>query len=139
MSNVKNIEVLNQTLSVFERDDGKLSKAKRSNAIVYTADQVKALRDNPSGDGVFNLGGRVRVSVINRDSFAAAIELNNDYLYQSGKHKKEALVLNFANPVHPGGGVRRGANAQEEDLCRKSSLLLSLESENARSFYAEHE
>ena len=45
------------------------------------------------------------------------------------------LVLNLASPVHPGGGVRRGARAQEEDLCRKSSLLLSLESKAARKYY----
>jgi len=45
------------------------------------------------------------------------------------------LVLNLANPVNPGGGVRRGAQAQEEDLCRKSSLLLSLESPAARKYY----
>ncbi len=45
---------------------------------------------------------------------------------------RKILVLNFANPVHPGGGVRRGARAQEEDLCRRSSLLPALESLVAR-------
>ena len=45
-------------------------------------------------------------------------------------------MLNFANPVNPGGGVRHGAVAQEEDLCRKSSLLLSLESEAAKPYFA---
>lgn len=45
------------------------------------------------------------------------------------------LVLNLANPVHPGGGVRRGASAQEEDLCRSSSLLWSLESDHAAKYY----
>ena len=34
-----------------------------------------------------------------------------------------------------GGGGRNGARAQEEDLCRKSSLLLSLESKEAREYY----
>ena len=47
----------------------------------------------------------------------------------------KVLVLNLASPVHPGGGVRRGARAQEEDLCRKSSLLLSLESKAAQRYY----
>ena len=51
------------------------------------------------------------------------------------EHSKEILVLNLANPVNPGGGVRRGARAQEEDLCRKSSLLLSLESADAGRYY----
>lgn len=36
-------------------------------------------------------------------------------------------VLNFASGVNPGGGVRHGAVAQEEDLCRCSGLLHGLE------------
>ena len=51
------------------------------------------------------------------------------------KKSKPILVLNLANPVNPGGGVRRGSKAQEEDLCRKSSLLLSLESSAASAYY----
>ena len=52
-----------------------------------------------------------------------------------GCENKGILVLNLASAVHPGGGVRRGARAQEEDLCRKSSLLLSLESDAAKAYY----
>ncbi len=44
-------------------------------------------------------------------------------------------LLNLANPWNPGGGVRHGARVQEEDLCRKSSLLLSLESRAAERYY----
>lgn len=71
--------------------------------------------------------GRCGYGCRNEDSFAAARKQYKD--------SKPVLVLNLANPVHPGGGVRKGAKAQEEDLCRKSSLLLSLESPEAAEYY----
>lgn len=51
---------------------------------------------------------------------------------------KKTAVLNFANPVEPGGGVWRGANAQEEYLCRASNLYNCLSCQNAAVFYAFH-
>lgn len=47
-------------------------------------------------------------------------------------------VLNFANPVTPGGGVLGGALAQEEDICRKSTLYCALTSHEARRYYLDH-
>ena len=53
-------------------------------------------------------------------------------------HKKTA-VLNFANPLEPGGGVTRGADAQEEYLCRASNLYKCLTGPNAAPFYEVHD
>lgn len=44
-------------------------------------------------------------------------------------------MLNLASATRPGGQTRNGASAQEEDLCRRTSLLLSLESEGAKRYY----
>lgn len=48
---------------------------------------------------------------------------------------KKIVVLNFASATRPGGGVRRGAIAQEEDICLCSNLLPCLESEEFEHYY----
>ena len=72
--------------------------------------------------------GHCRFNCENMDSYALARK-------RLSEGAEDVLVLNLANPVHPGGGVYRGAQAQEEDLCRKSSLLRSLESKAAHRYY----
>lgn len=49
--------------------------------------------------------------------------------------KGKVAVLNFANPNEPGGGVKRGARAQEECLCRCSNLYNVLATEVLAQFY----
>lgn len=45
---------------------------------------------------------------------------------QSQGQFTRTVVLNFANAYHPGGGVKNGAMAQEECLCRSSNLYSAL-------------
>ena len=55
------------------------------------------------------------------------------------KTGKKVCVLNFASSVNPGGGVKRGASAQEECLCRCSTLYPCLNVERFwNQFYYPH-
>ena len=52
---------------------------------------------------------------------------------------KKICILNFASAISPGGGVVHGSSAQEESLCRCSTLYFCLETpELRRGFYLPH-
>lgn len=52
---------------------------------------------------------------------------------------QKVCVHNFASATNPGGGVTRGSNAQEECLCRCSSLYFCINTSDMwNEFYAPH-
>jgi len=106
----------------------KLSAADMQNIQVCLPDDVKAICDNTDFMPTAAENERCVHNCENIDTYALARK-------RVAEGISKVLVLNLASPVHPGGGVRRGARAQEEDLCRKSSLLLSLESTTASKYY----
>ncbi len=108
----------------------------RAEARVFSAPEVIRLIECPQGGVPMSLGAKCSVSVTDEDSLAAA-----QYLAEQPKiirAKKPPLVLNFANPHTPGGGVEHGARAQEEDICRRTTLYASLTSRAARPYYEEN-
>lgn len=140
---MNNIEILTDTLNIMSQGyyvkngkkiDLKLNAEERKTVKVFLPEDVHALENNSLSEHIHVLGN-CGYGCENIDSFTLARRNYKDYSYLFNDKDKEILVLNFANPVNPGGGVRRGARAQEEDLCRTSSLLCSLESYEASEYY----
>lgn len=138
----ENINMLNDTMAIMDRGyyevngkrvNLKLSKKEMKEIFVFLPKDVKRISDNKDFQHV-HVMGRIGVGCVNMDSYSLAIKRYSDCSYMFNKKSKPILVLNLANPVNPGGGVHRGSKAQE-DLCRKSSLLLSLESAKASAYY----
>lgn len=125
---MNNVSIANQTISITKQKQYTVSgntihlpEYDYENVIAYSPeDGTELLRWDLSE--MFQ-NQMCKVSVINADSFQAARQYENP------------LVMNFANAHNPGGGFKLGANAQEEALCRCSTLYASITSKEASKMY----
>ncbi len=125
---MNNVSIANQTISITKQKQYTVSgntihlpEYDYENVIAYSPeDGTELLRWDLSETFQDKM---CKVSVINADSFQAARQYN------------KPLVMNFANAHNPGGGFKLGANAQEEALCRCSTLYASITSKEASKMY----
>ena len=134
------IKILAETLQILNQGSytvsGKkvklqLSKERMEASHVLLPEEKLETGNNPT---ISSSAEQCRYDCVKQDSFVAAIQLAHDRPEEANA-VKPVLVLNFANPVNIGGGVYKGASTQEEDLCRRSTLLRSLENSKASHYY----
>lgn len=104
------------TMSLSPALKGATEQASQSSRVYLENFHSDKMRKNVSGS----------VIVEENTTFAAA----KKYM-----KKGKTAVLNFANPVTPGGGAQNGAVAQEECLCRSSNLYACLTSSAFADYY----
>ncbi len=156
----KNIEILEDTLGILEKGsfakDGKeinlqFSSEQMQEVQLFLPEDIDSLRTEVTASET--AAGTVSSSYdVDSDESQALVKSGCTFgcenidalvlaqrkyseLKNNGESDPKVLVLNLASSTHPGGQTRKGASAQEEDLCRRTSLLLSLECDEAKKYY----
>ena len=124
---IQRIEVFNDTQDWIKNDpalSASIGVAKKNTTVFYE-DDYPAFDSSKTRDTVITVSGD--------RSYQAAMKLHGE------NSDAKIAVMNFANAFHAGGGVIIGASAQEECLCRTSTLYPLLYRRTLRdTFYKHH-
>ena len=103
---------------------------------------VEAIKQSKAAQQLIAAGDSIAVPKTDRTETAKVIVSGKRSLEAAesyAKQGKKACVHNFASATNPGGGVVRGSSAQEEAICRCSTLYPCLNSRDMwQHFYDPH-
>ena len=117
----ESMQVIEQGFYENEQGRQRLPEYNYGEVLCITPEKAEAIRQ--AAEQHIPAGHRPLMLLTDADSFTVAQSLDN------------CLVMNFANAYHPGGGFLEGCNAQEECLCRESTLYKSIGSAEAAKMY----
>lgn len=111
-----NVKIFEDTQEFYNSNDvlNEAMKKSRDNTVCYQPDEYPEIENAEEK--------ACKISVTEERTFECAMRL-----YSEAPDSRIA-VLNFASASNPGGGVKNGSSAQEESLCRCSTLYPCLDS-----------
>ena len=127
MGREENIEIFNDTVSICKNSSllhDTIQKSINEQKVILEKDIVQ------DGSKIKRFETPAKIIISKKRSLEAA---------QSYDSSNKICVMNFASATNPGGGVEKGSGAQEECLCRCSTLFFSLKDNTVwKDFYKPH-
>lgn len=120
---IKNIKIFNDTLIKCRENNKLITAVQQSikNTVLYKKDDYPEIKCKPDK--------QCRITVTRERTIESAKNLYKFYL------DARIGILNFASATNAGGGVVLGANAQEESICRCTTLYPCLKTKEMRKGY----